>query len=554
MPGPTTVLHVRAAGRFAFPAILLLLLLLHPAHAAAQERVTFIGVALDRETREADRRLSEYLYQKSGVQFSTEDLEYERVVERLVNWRPTEGQFVARATPYVYVAAEMLGAPLDVLATYESATTGRTTYLSYFVVRRQDFSAAPSSFEVERWLREKNPPARFVYHNQFSTSSYLLPSLHFRAHGIFNMSEATESLTAVRADRVADAGSSRLVEMVARGEADLAAVWDGTKKKYEPGGELYAQYGQQLHFVPLPTELPNDLLVCSRGMDQRLKDSLREAIRNMGHAGIQIGDFKTWRSFSETPEARLALGNLRWLVREHPAPATVDVRVSQDEPRADLLEAGRQAVRLAGGDFVLYDRDFHAQSDFRWTLEPIHDGAVVLRSAIPGADLEDQTFRLSFNDVEDLTKRLVTTVASRLHRIRYVWPYSPRGPLLIRDLAFALPAGAPVKVQRVTWVDPERNKFRAGPLFTARIRHSTFYQYELDHEDFSRAGERPSGFDAMSNTAYRVILIRPDEGRPLFRAMTVLFVVVLAGAAAAAGWDLLRGRRRASVRVGRFEP
>jgi hypothetical protein len=259
---------------------------------------------------------------------------------------------------------------------------------------------------------------------------------------------------------------------------------------------------------------------------------------------IGIGDFTTWRSFPEAPEARLALADLRSLARERPAPATVEVRVLNDGPSAGLLEAGRQAVRLAGRDFVLYDGDFHQQIDYRWTLEPTHDGAVVLRSTIPGAEIADQVFRVSFGQVEDLTQRLVAIVASRLHRIRYVWPYSTSAPLVLRDLAVALPTGTQVKVQRVTWVDPQRNNFRAGPLFTARIRHSNFYRYELDPEEFSRAGENPSGFDAISNTTYRVILIRREDERPLFRALTVALLLLIVAAGAAATWDLVRARSR----------
>src|SRR5688500_6819637 len=97
--------------------------------AAAQDSLVFVGVALDRETRDADRRLAEYLYQHAGVRLAAEDLEYERVVDRLVRWQPKDGAFVARATPYVYLAAEMQGAELDVLASYVSATSGQTTYL-----------------------------------------------------------------------------------------------------------------------------------------------------------------------------------------------------------------------------------------------------------------------------------------------------------------------------------------------------------------------------------------------------------------------------------------
>lgn len=514
--------------------------------ATAQPPLAFIGVALDRETRQADSKLVEYLTRQAEVRFAPEDLEYERVVDRLVSWRREDGFFVARATPYVYVAAEMLGAELDVLATYTSAATSDTVYSSYFVVNRANFAAPPTLFEVERFLRERKSRPRFVYHNPFSTSSYFLPSLFFRAHKIFNMPESTESLVAISAERTADGSSAKLVEMVARGEADLAAVWDATRSRFERD-EAYRQPGRNVYFVQLPTRLPNDLLIASASLDRATKDRLRSALRAMKPDQIDIADFQSWTVMSDATEARLALGDLRWLARERAYPVTVEIRMAEGaEGRADvrgLVEAARQAVRLSGTELVVFDRDFHEHIDVAWTLEPIHDGALVLRSAIPGSDVEDQVQRLSFHDVEDLSKRLVTIITSRMHRIRYVWPYSRTSPIVIRDMALWLPAGSVVKAQRITWLDPERNRFRAGSLFDARIKASGFYRYELDPADFNKAGENPLGFDAMSNTAYRVILVRPSEERTLFRVLTAVLLALLAVAAAGGVWDFVRARR-----------
>ena len=55
-------------------------------------------------------------------------------------------RYLARITPYAYVAAEMLGAKLNILAVYKSAATHSTTYNSYFVVRRDRFAAAKTSW------------------------------------------------------------------------------------------------------------------------------------------------------------------------------------------------------------------------------------------------------------------------------------------------------------------------------------------------------------------------------------------------------------------------
>src|SRR6185436_9227831 len=135
-----------------------------PAAAAAQDRLSFVGVALDGPTRDADRRLVDYLSQKTGLKFAQEELEYERLIDRLVNWKPADGFYIARTTPYAYLVAEMLGAEAEPLATYLSAATGRTTYHSYFVVNRKDLPAQPSPMDLVRFVKEHKPRVRFAYH------------------------------------------------------------------------------------------------------------------------------------------------------------------------------------------------------------------------------------------------------------------------------------------------------------------------------------------------------------------------------------------------------
>lgn len=515
-------------------------------HAFPQERITFVGVALDMETRLADRKLQDYLTQKANVAFAPEELEYGTVIARLANWKKEEGYFLARTTPYVYVAAEMLGADFETLATYISTDTGRSTYHSYFVVNRKDFPAEPNLFDVIRFMQRKPERAKFIYHNQFSTSSFFLPSLYFRSNKIFQMPESTESLIAISAERIQENSSSKLVEMVANGQADLAAVWDGTKGKFELGrsGDLYERFGKQVYFVQLPTALPNDLLVCSASLDSQIKDRLRAAIQHMSADEMGVGDFKTWQAIQVATDARLALADLRWLAKERIPPVTVEIRMKAGIPMTTgnlaLKEAAIQAVRLSGTELVLYDADFHEHIDVTWTMEPIHDGAVVLRCAIPGSDIPDQLFRISFGDTEDLTKRIVSLIQSRMHRIRYVWSYSGNTPIIIRDIAFSLRAGTTVKVQKISWLDPERNKFRAGPFFSAKIRDSGYYRYELDPDDFARSGEIIADFDAMSNSSYRVVLLRPSDERPLFRILTGILLMLAVGAAIGAIVDLVR--------------
>lgn len=499
---------------------------------SAQQRLAYVGVALDVETRQADRILQDYLSRTADVEFATEELEYGPAIDRLANWSPADGHYVARTTPYVYVAAEMLGADFEILATYVSTSTRRRTYNSYFVVRRSDFPESPSLDDILGWLERREKAARFIYHSKFSTSSYFLPSLYFRGHNVYNMSESTESLTAIRSEQIEENSSSELVLRVARGEADLAAVWDGAKAKFDGGGAV----GSKVWFVQMPVVLPNDLLVCSKTLGSQVKERLRAAIESMGPDEIGTGDFATWHEIKNATDARVALADLRWSAQRRTNPVTVEIVLSDAagdaQPVVEMLEATRQAVRLAGSEFVLYDRDFHEHIDFRWTVEPIHDGAMMLHSTIPGSGIPEQSFQLTYGRPEGLTQRIATLIQSRLHRIRYLWPYSENPPIVIRDTASAIPAGSTVKIQRVSWIDPLRNSFRGGAFEDAIIGTSGFYKYELQLSGLD--------LDAMSNVAYRVILMNPVEERALFRTLTIVFIALIVLAAAGFAIDLRR--------------
>jgi ABC-type phosphate/phosphonate transport system substrate-binding protein len=513
-----------------------------PDRAAAQGTITFLEVALDEETRQADEKLRRYLAAETGNIFVPErPLEYSLVVNRLAGWNSERGWFVARTTPYAFVAAEMLGAQLDGLATYVSTGTGGTTYHAWFVVNRARFNRAPDLASLVDYLRTRAQPASFVYHSKFSTSSYFLPALFFRSHGIFNMPEATQYHTAIHTHEVGSS-SSDLVRMVADGQFDVAAVWDATKSRFEELDSLYRRYGSRVHFIRLPTPLPNDLLVVSAAMDSVTRARIQGAIRRMGEDEISQGDFRTWRDINDAPDAREALANLRWLARERPPAITVDVRRSErGTPLADrLLEAARQAVRLSATEFVNYDDDFHAHRDYLWTLEHVRTGSVALTSRVVGSDVDDQRFWISFSDEEDLTRRIGAIIHGRLHRVRYVWPYWPERPTIVRDVAFVLPPGSPVRVRRVLWLDAQRNYFQQDAEFEARVEAADFFKLELG-PNFVAPAQAGFGFDPMSNISYRVILIRPATESLLFRALTVVLILLLAAAAAAA---VLAHRRR----------
>jgi len=320
-------------------------------------------------------------------------------------------------------------------------------------------------------------------------------------------------------------------------------VWSATKAAFEGTDSLEARYGSKVYFIPLPTVLPNDLLVAPSSLDSATVARIREAIAGMGADAIDEGDFLTWRDLSDEAVAREALANLRSLAREPPAPAIVEVRRAPGSGGTipdEYLQAARQAIRLAGSEMVNFDPDFHAQQDYVWTLEPLHDGALVLRSHIVGSDIADQEFPLSFRDTEDLTRRIGEVLRTRLHRIRYVWPYRKSPPTVLRDVDFRLPVGSAVRVLTITWLDLRRNYYLQGPEFGAVVAHSDFYKFELT-PDFVDANDRGAfGFSPMSNLSYRVVLPRTAHERPMFRVLTVALVLLLLSAGVAGALELRR--------------
>lgn len=535
------------------PALLVvlgtLLSLLATSAAAAEDDVTFVRVALDEDTKKADRKLEDYLERTLRVELTPEEREYRQVIERLVTWDPSGGIVLARTTPYVQVVSEMLGADLEVLGTYVSKATNSTTYHAYYVVRKDDLSHEnPRPEDVISYVFSRAPErARFTYHNLFSTSSFFLPSLHFRANGVFHMPEATGSLAAIAVAQAEVNSSSHLVRMVARGEADLAAVWDGTRARFvgEHAKGADAELGQRLFFVQMPSSLPNDLLVCSRSAPDDFKESVRAAIREMPESEIAVGDFARWMDIVQATEARAALAQLRWLAREQVPAVTIDVRAGAGSSAgtAAMVEAAEHAVRLSGTELVLYDKDFHEQLDTVWTLDEIHDGAARLTTSLRGTEIPDQVFPISFRDSPDLTRRIVDIARSRLHLVRYVWPYSGMQPMLIRDNTVPLAVGSMVPVQKITWLNPEHHDYRAGPIFDATVEASSRYVHELKATDFWPAGGVAADFDPMSNVSYRAYQLRVKPDNTWFRVATGALVVLLILAAIAAVSALRRRKR-----------
>ena len=207
--------------------------------ATAASRLVFFGVVPDQspEYRHADEALTRYLARELEVTVDrNEPNDYGAAIDAVTGRRGDDTPYLARLTPYACVAAQMLGARFDIIATYRSAATDRLTYNSYLVVPRARFASQPTIDQVLRGLAELDAPL-FIYHDKFSTSSYFLPSIYFRRNSIYRMTERVERLTAIRVEQTCFTSSSCLVEKVARGEADLAAVWDGSMVKFLPGGD-----------------------------------------------------------------------------------------------------------------------------------------------------------------------------------------------------------------------------------------------------------------------------------------------------------------------------
>ena len=210
--------------------------------------MTFIGVEADADDANADRELISYLKREvalrpevatqSQLTISQQTYGYELVVEKLAGWSQGDGAFLARTTPYVYVAAEMLGADLDVLATYRSKATNATTYRSYFVVNRSDFprgATDPRRTGVvsQAEAAQLHLPQQ-VQHLELLRVLAVLPPAPPLPHGPVHRRAVGH-----RRRRDPHRRQSELVKRVARNEANLAAVWDGTRVKFAPGNRRF---------------------------------------------------------------------------------------------------------------------------------------------------------------------------------------------------------------------------------------------------------------------------------------------------------------------------
>ena len=546
------------------------LLSIHTVHAQTAPPARFLTVDQGADELKSD----EVLAQRLGRQIvgNPEQLSYEAVINALLDdARPGKpgaraGGVVARVTPYAFVVAEMRGAKVELLAVCNSRSAGRTVTNAFMVVPESSFAGATPTLEQVldrlKMLSDAERPARFVYHNKYSTSSYFLPSLLFRARRVFGFGDRTSNpagVTTIAVERNATTSSSDLIRAVATqagGRETIASVWTGTRSGFvDPASTSYAEFGKKVRFVQLPDNLPCDLLVATRKVDDAIKNAITAKLEKLQPIGPDApgSDVDTWVQWShvEAGPARRALSDLRRQAGSLTLSVVVDVQPNPSSPvEGDLLDAARLAIRRAGIELV--DRsqyfDYYKKSDIRWELERIHDGAVRLTVRYENFRLDNaevtQQFDVSFQQPSDLTRRLVSLIHSRLHRIRPVWLYNDAAPTVLRDVEFDIAKRVPF--QEIQWYEPQRNDYRLeGESHVANVEKEETFEIQLAAAEFPRRPDNRSlDFEPMGRQAFRVLLMRVTPERTLFRALTIVFVVLLVAGAAAFVWDAWRWRAR----------
>lgn len=548
---------IALAGIWPLSAALALSIILAPSSAWAQDSVRFITVDQGPGEFEGDQQLHRKLGKLVNDGMPRKQ-SYETVVAGAI--RDDDEPRIFRMTPYVYVAAEMQGAKLDVIGTYLSKSTENTTYNSYFVVRRDAFpntpeGSTPSLARVVSWLRTsslEHNPLRFLYHSRWSTSSYFLPSLYFRLQRIFAVSDreagqlnntrTDEPVSEILVEHIDSNSSSELVRQVAKNQGRFAAVWDGTRSKFDGTFE-----GAQVYFVKIPGDIPNDLLVSSRSVNKDTKAAIGKTLLTGISLSTPESDVHTWLQWSanESRNARAALSVLRHKAAAPPSPVVVEI-IGEGEPSVlmdELLDSVRQAVRLSSTELVVKD-DYYVMSDIEWVLELIHDDALRLTAKYRDFALEshvvEQEFRISYLDPQDLTHRIGNLIHNRIHRIRPVWLYQNATPTVIRDFNFAVQSGTAIPYQVIDWEDPGSNNYKLIRQQTTETTGIDFNKLQLSDSKFPKTLDESLAFEPMGRREYRVLLIRPSNERDLFRYLTVALVALFILAAAGAIWDLKR--------------
>ncbi|MEE8259467.1 MAG: hypothetical protein V3R14_00565 [Nitrospinaceae bacterium] len=523
-----------------------------PGTAVSQPRtpIQFLSVAPDADTKLADQKLLDYLRHKVPVTFEKQEMGYESSIQTLLDWDPEkQGPLLARVTPYVFVVAEMLGANMEIVGTYLNKNSNSVTGGTYFVVHKdfgyektealEDFARHMGNPKAQtkdfiEILKQRETPARFVYHSKFSASSHFLPSLYFKKQSIFSLFTQPKgkqkfiTIHSLAPDGIAN--SSELIPIIKGRQADFAAVRGSVKSKFETNPDL--------KFIQLPYSTPNDLLVMVKPLNKlikQIKDQILEAIRKMEAVHINEGDILKWEDFNARPKARKSLANLRHLAKTTPHPVVINIRKSQKENSGideEHLEAARQAVRFSGTEMVLFDEDYHSAFDVLWTLETRHDHSILLTSTIMDSGLT-QEFSVSYRigDMESLASRISWVIDHKMHRIRYIWPFDDETARVLRDVDFQIPVGQQLKVQKITWSDFNTNEYTVDTPFNVEVTQSDFHSFQLKGKGFPQKEDGKFGFEPLGNVAYRVFLERTPNAGDTYKVTTKILIGLLGLAA-----------------------
>ena len=526
--------------------------LMFPGTAVSQQRtpIQFLSVAANADTKLADQKLLDYLRNKALVTFEKQEMGYEPAIKTLVDWDPEkQGPLLARVTPYAFVVAEMLGADMEIIGTYLNKKSNSVTGDSYFVVHKEfgyektealnDFARHLDDPKAQtkdfiRILRQRETPARFVYHNKFSTSSHFLPSLYFKKRSIFSLFTQPKgkqkfiTIHSLAPDGIST--PSELIPIIKGRQADFAAIRESVKNQLDTDPDL--------RFIRLPYSTPNDLLVMVKPFDKRvkqIKDQILETIQRMEATDINEGDILKWEDFNASPKARKSLAKLRYMAKTTPHPVVVNIRKSQKENSGideKHLEATRQAIRFSGTEMVLFDEDYHSAFDVLWTLETRHDHSILLTSTIMDSGLT-QEFSVSYRkgDMESLASQISSMIDRKMHRIRYVWPFDDETPRVLRDVDFRIPVGQQLKVQKITWSDFNTNEYTVDTPFNVEVTQSDFHSFQLKGKGFPQKEDGKFGFEPLGNVAYRVFLERTPNAGETYK-MTTKILIGLFGLAA----------------------
>ncbi len=513
-----------------------------PGTAVSQQRtqIQFLSVAPDADTQQADQKLLDYLRNKVPLTFEKRDVTYEAAIDTLVEWEPAkQGPLLARVTPYAFVVAEMLGADMTIVGTYLSSKSNLVTGDSYIVVHKTfgyEKAEAPEEFvrhlgnqqaqteDFIKLLKQRETPARFVYHSKFSTASHFLPSLYFKQQGIFSMLSPPQgkqkfiTIHSHSPDSITTA--AELIPLIKDQQVDFAAIRESVKNKWDTD--------ENLRFIKLPYSIPNDLLVAIKPFSPQIKDQILETIRKMEDTDIKEGDILKWKDFNASPKARKSLAHLRTLAKTTPHPVVVNIRKSQKEKSGiddKHLEAARQAVSTSGTEMVLFDEDFHSAFDVLWTLETQHDHSLALTSTIMDSGLT-QDFFVSYHkdDMENLAARINWLIHNKMHRIRYVWPFDNETARVLRDVDFQIPVGQPLKVQKITWMNFNTNEYIVDTPFNVEVTQSDLHSFQLKGKGFPQNGDGKFGFEPLGNVAYRVFLERSANAGKLYKITTKVLI------------------------------